>query len=83
MVDLIVHRDSEGSDPKIDKEAGQIVMGKKFPSMYVCLKGHLCLMRVRFLGLCKALPNNALITITPEQLPNGGQHIARLATSQS
>ena len=36
MVDLIVHRDSEGSDPKIDKEAGQIVMGKKFPSMYVC-----------------------------------------------
>ena len=41
MVDLIVHRDSEGSDPKIDKEAGQIVMGKKFPSMYVCLKGYL------------------------------------------
>jgi hypothetical protein len=34
MVDLIVHRDSEGSDPKIDKEAGQIIMGKKFPSIY-------------------------------------------------
>ena len=55
MVDLIVHRDSEGSDPKIDKEAGQIVMGKKFPSMYVCRNGYLCLMHVRFLGLREAM----------------------------
>lgn len=39
MVGLIVHRDAEGSDPKIDKEAGQIVMGKTFPSIYQTVVG--------------------------------------------
>lgn len=34
MVDLILSRETEGTDPKIDREAGQIVMGKTFPSIY-------------------------------------------------